>query len=107
MTPKQTLLAHLREHHRHSSGDTAPSAVRNRNRRSSRPTIWRSYDTFAELQQIHSRIHHRYGSSLDHFHENDGAGALVGPGTDERRPSGWKTGEGVVPRVSHVTHREA
>lgn len=66
MTPKQTLLAHLREMHKASPG---------------------SARTFAQLGQWHARQHHQFATN--HFHE----GANLGAGN---RPVGWRTGEGAV-----------
>jgi hypothetical protein len=51
----------------------------------------------AQVARVHARAHHRLW--CDHFHEEDGAGALVGPGSGRRRPSGWATGLGVVERM--------
>jgi len=50
----------------------------------------------ADLARQHGRDHHHRATS--HWHEEDNAGNLVGPGSDRRRPSGWVTGLGVVMR---------
>ena len=47
-----------------------------------------------DLARQHARIHHRL--HCNHTHEEDNAGALAGPGSDRRRPSGWQTGGGVL-----------
>ena len=49
-----------------------------------------------DLAREHARSHHRYHN--DHWHEFDNAGLLIGPGTNQRRPSGWYTGFGVCLR---------
>lgn len=77
MTPKQILLAHCKEMHGTASM-RLPKQV-----------------TLVDLQRRHARAHWRYDSA-SHYHEFDNAGPQVGPNTEERRPSGWYTGEGVV-----------
>lgn len=49
-----------------------------------------------DVARAHARTHHRYHCS--HVHEFDNAGALVGPNSKDRRPSGWYTGLGVIMR---------
>lgn len=77
MTEKQTLWAHIEAEHKGFTG---------------KPQHW----TLADLQRWHSEQHHRYWTN--HYHEFDNAGALAGPNTTDRRPSGWKTGLGSVPK---------
>lgn len=49
-----------------------------------------------DLVKAHGRDHHHsYGN---HFHVEDNAGNLAGPNTDQRRPSGWVTGDHAVMR---------
>ena len=50
----------------------------------------------AECARQHARTHHRL--HCDHVHDEDGQGQLAGPGSDQRRPSGWETGLGVIER---------
>lgn len=76
MTTKQGLVAHLAELH---SKVKLPAKA-----------------TLQELQRIHSEQHFRY--QTNHYHLPDGKGALAGPGTTSRRPSGWLTGEHAVVR---------
>lgn len=71
MTPKQTLVAHLRERHR-------------------RVKIG-SRDTMVDLARKHGHDHHH--GTLSHRH---GIRPNLGPGS---RPEGWKTGEHVIERV--------
>jgi hypothetical protein len=68
MTPKQTLVAHIREMHR---------------RRPANPESM----TLLNLKAWHSGQHFRY--SPGHYHE----GTNTGP---TERPAGWYTGEGAV-----------
>jgi len=56
-------------------------------------TLPRSND---DLARAHARAHHHL--HCNHTHEEDGAGALIGPGSDARRPSGWWTGLDVIMR---------
>jgi phosphoribosylformimino-5-aminoimidazole carboxamide ribonucleotide (ProFAR) isomerase len=91
MTEKQTLIAHLREHH---SSRRATSWQTSRTHKV--VDGWRESKTLKELQRWHAREHHRYATS--HYHEFDGEGDLVGPNTTERRPSGWRTGLGTIER---------
>lgn len=73
MTPKQRLAAHMAERH---------SRVELPNRA-----------TFADLQRVHGRQHHRY--HCDHYH----AGPNTGP---SQRPDGWYTGEDAVMRTNKL-----
>lgn len=80
MTPKQTLLAHIRELHpvadaySHTGGPKSGSGKLERR-------------TLVQLQYLHGSLHHRM--SPNHYHE----GVNLGPGA---RPPGWKTGENAV-----------
>lgn len=49
-----------------------------------------------DLIRAHARWHHRMHSN--HYHQPDNAGRLAGPNTDQRRPSGWYDGGGVIMR---------
>lgn len=72
-TPKQALVAHLREHHhRFKPADT-------------------SRRTLAELQRWHGHEHHHFPQGLRHFHAGPNEGSWL-------RPDGWKTGGDVVAR---------
>lgn len=70
MTPKQFLLAHLREMH-----GRLPRGV--------------AHMTYAELQREHGRQHHRL--YCNHYHAGPNTGA-------DNRPAGWYTGEDAVVR---------
>jgi hypothetical protein len=75
MTPKQTLIAHIREFHTgHAAAVGGGAAGLER----------RSYRV---LQSLHSRWHWRY--RCNHYHE----GMNLGPG---ERPEGWRTGKDAV-----------
>jgi hypothetical protein len=75
------LLLHMQEHHR---GSFKPGHGKDKIR-GKRPSL-------AQLQAAHGESHHRYPSTLDHYH----AGINLGPGA---RPAGWRTGEAAMPRI--------
>lgn len=50
--------------------------------------------TLKELQAWHAGQHHKFWT--DHYHD----GVNLGP---DQRPSGWKTGEGAVPKSGKLT----
>ena len=49
----------------------------------------------ADVIRDHARDHHRT-AAIGHYHVEDNAGELIGPGSSDRRPSGWYDGGGVV-----------
>lgn len=71
LTPRQTLLAHMRELHPNVQAVQANTSMK-------------------ELQRMHRSQHHRF--SPNHIHEG-GMGRGVG-----ERPEGWSTGEQVIMR---------